>query len=442
MYKSQRYIVSQVQDRIYCFNTLNGLLECFEGSIAQFLLGEDVDLTPEELNMLREHEYIFDNEDEYHQRVHQLLTILHRLHKKQGLNFILIPSFQCNLRCSYCYENQVINTGTSLSDEMVEDMLEAVQRLAGDADLRNVDITLMGGEPLLRENENNIRKILEFVQKVQCKWSVVTNGTTLLYYLPLFREYGVMPHSMQVTIDGIPEIHDQRRCFPNKVGSFKVIERGIDAVLKEKIQLFVRINIDETNLPTLPALKQYMTEKGWLTAETFHPYIYTMSDGGCLGQQFCLDEVEVTRRAVEMTERDPSMGQIEWNFHGLLFLTTRLRGKECAPFFSFCGANRGQYVLDQNGGIYTCWWAIDTPELKVGTFSPSFQIHENQVAQWRERTIMSIPECRDCKYSLICGGGCAYKAYKQFGSLNKPRCSQFAEIYAACMPNLYHRINK
>ncbi len=92
-------------------------------------------------------------------RVHAVL----RKHASPG--FLIVPTYSCNLRCTYCYEKGLQGRGASwlekrLSEEMTEAALEAMARIDG-PHRRQRCMTLYGGEPLQRSNETMIRNLHE-----------------------------------------------------------------------------------------------------------------------------------------------------------------------------------------------------------------------------------------------------------------------------------------
>ena len=41
----------------------------------------------------------------------------------------------------------------------------------------------------------------------------------------------------------------------------------------------------------------------------------------------------------------------------------------------------------------------------------------------------SVEPCGTCKWALVCGGGCAFKAKAKTGSMMSPNCAPFSSIY-------------
>ncbi len=96
------------------------------------------------------------------------------------------------------------------------------------------------------------------------------------------------------------------------------------------------------------------------------------------------------------------------------------------------------YLFDAHGDIYTCWNSVGEPIGKVGRYLPQLIFDHEALGQWYERTIMSIPECVACKYTLLCGGECAQHAdHDPTGNLKSPYCQDFGKLFCAAVPAAY-----
>jgi len=108
--------------------------------------------------------------------------------------------------------------------------------------------------------------------------------------------------------------------------------------------------------------------------------------------------------------------------------------KQMQPIYSFCKANHGDFAaFDPYGDIYSCLVSIGEKNLAVGTYYPVVELKENSLYT---RNIDSIPECSECIYSLLCGGGCAMLA-KSCNDLNRPACASIHHQVHDLIPKLY-----
>jgi len=67
-------------------------------------------------------------------------------------------------------------------------------------------------------------------------------------------------------------------------------------------------------------------------------------------------------------------------------------------------------IFCPDGLIYACPESIGIKQHAIGQFYPEFLFFNSERNIWRTKNIFSIPDCRDCKFSLICGGGCTYSS--------------------------------
>ncbi len=127
----------------------------------------------------------------------KLATKLHHFQKRLMPTYVFMPTYSCNLRCPYCFQDHMRTDPaykhllTRMSPEVVDRIfaampaIEAAHGVAEDADLPR-NITLFGGEPLLAENRSTIEYILERAfASGQANFSAVTNGTELEAYQDL-----------------------------------------------------------------------------------------------------------------------------------------------------------------------------------------------------------------------------------------------------------------
>ena len=103
-------------------------------------------------------------------------------------------------------------------------------------------------------------------------------------------------------------------------------------------------------------------------------------------------------------------------------------GELYLPTYDTCPACKTEWVFDLYGYIYGCTATTGQEEYKLGTYYPEYHLKEQEVKQWQERNISTIPECRECDVSLICGGGCGAVAHNQFSKILAPDCRPIKEV--------------
>ena len=115
---------------------------------------------------------------------------------------------ECPLKCPGCYAYGDMHLGGSinlrnLTDYRGDDLVNGILRLVQIH--RPLHLSLVGGEPLLRHRE--LSRVLPILSSKKVYTMVVTSAV-----IPIPREWMSIPRvRVTVSVDGLPEHHDQRR---------------------------------------------------------------------------------------------------------------------------------------------------------------------------------------------------------------------------------------
>ena len=365
--------------------------------------------------------------------------------------YVLMPTYNCNLRCFYCFQDHMRTNPDfayllkRMAHPMVDRIFDAMPQIEALHGIAPEDgyvrpITLFGGEPLLRENRDLIEHILERAQQggtMSC--SVVTNATDLDAYQDLLGPAGLS--ALQITIDGIPAEHDKRRVYADGRGSFDRIRRNITLALDRDASVQVRLNIDRRNIDQLPPLAQIFVDEGWDQRPGFTVYatvIHASNDQTDRATTF--SSWELDQELARMYTQHPVMQVIQPKDS-----TIRLRarsifsGADASLHATFCSAHSGMYVIDRFGDMYACWERTGNTKIRIGRITPDSTIEMNELmaGMWRGRSVTSNPVCRQCRYALYCGGGCAVMAEGRKGTIDANYCDGYAFRFRAMVAEAY-----
>ncbi len=146
--------------------------------------------------------------------------------KKSG-TLMLVPSYDCNLACPYCYQCQIRSKLDSKSSQIMTP--ETVDLIFGKA-FKNlfpaverhsqVDVTLYGGEPFLQKHHPSLERIIHYTLLHQMKVMAISNATTLHSILPIFGRRRGLVNWLQISFDGDKEFHDKSRVTRSGTGTF------------------------------------------------------------------------------------------------------------------------------------------------------------------------------------------------------------------------------
>lgn len=141
------------------------------------------------------------------------------------LSLCILPTEQCNFRCSYCYESFKLK---KMQDETVEAILKLVSLRS--SSIKKLNVEWFGGEPLLAQDIVLYlsKKFQELSQKHGFKYKSSMTTNAYLLNKALFQKLlscGVT--SYQISLDGPKEIHDKTRILINKKGTFEKIWKNL-----------------------------------------------------------------------------------------------------------------------------------------------------------------------------------------------------------------------
>jgi|GEM_PF-379162 radical SAM additional 4Fe4S-binding domain len=352
--------------------------------------------------------------------------------RRSNMRFVILPTYQCNSRCPYCFIGDAIGQESLMNDETMDLAFAAIDQLAEE---RGRDCTkqlsLFGGEPLI--DTPNQRRVVERILSKGFERGflidIVSNGFDLVHYVDMLKKYGV--DKVQVTFDGMREYHNTRRRAVDKRGpSFDRIVAGVDAALEKELRLNVRVLLDRNSIKELPLLVNFFKEKNWFGNPNFTIHIGSVFD--CFkcqpGKERAkhLEVREGNEALYKICREDPSIADLlEIDWQGVRrFLYT---GKLFPPTYKTCFGGTRMFAFDMNGGIYACETTAGRPEYQIGTFAPTLDLNRDLMAALDDRHILNIPACQKCPQALLCAGGCSFNAVVNHGSLLSPGCRMLKE---------------
>lgn len=346
---------------------------------------------------------------------------------------VVVPTFGCNLSCTYCYQEVFDPAARGLvSPEVIDAFFRYVDRLHG-AETPRPYLTLFGGEPLVDTpaHHDRLGRYLAGAAARGLPVATVTNGYDLEAFVPALAAARVK--EVQVTLDGPAAIHDARRPHRSGRGTFEAIVRGVDGLVAAGVPVNLRVVVDRDNLPALPALARIAERRGWLDLperrlETQLGRNYELF--GCASRQVrgaLFDRVELWSAFADLAEREPVLRRFHRpRLHGARHLAEQ--GELPMPNLDACPAAKKEWAFAPDGGLYGCTATVGNPRYRLGSFHPEIVRDEAAIAPWRARSTATIPECRACAAAPICGGGCAALADAGGKGVGGPDCRPVAAL--------------
>jgi len=183
-------------------------------------------------------------------------------------NVVVMPTLNCNLSCSYCFQKNKI-TSNDLSYSNIIKIIDEIFNWTKNKKIKKINTTFFGGEPTLRPDIID-RYITEFHKKnkskIEYSCNIVTNGVELSQlHIDLLKKLNL--ESINVTIDGIESVHNSRRFGPNIHQTFSTIISNINKY-SEQVKFSINIVIDDQNYSGLKELAMFLTTNIQLKTQT------------------------------------------------------------------------------------------------------------------------------------------------------------------------------
>lgn len=354
--------------------------------------------------------------------------------EKKAVYAGLILTYACNARCIYCFQRKMPGI-TDRERVMTKGQVDGIGEFYEHySDLLNLNgeyhFAITGGESLLP----GTRSVLEYIfsKWPKARFGFLTNGVNLFEMvdgLPLAQIDNIV-----ISLDGIEEIHNQRRPVPGVENPFDQIIRGIEKALTYGLQIELHITADRNSIWHVPKLLDYLDARGWLR----HPAVkiglsgvYNKEKGAMLDPSFNTPDemMDIQSKLFATDKRLYTLGNSTfYGLHKLRFAMRRGINKPFIPRIYACtGLHGSNYHFDPYGKIYLCSEVAGRDEGCLGTYHPEIKLDEGKVKAFTNRYSLNLTRCRKCAFRFICSGGCPAIALGSTGNLMEPVCNYYGE---------------
>lgn len=204
--------------------------------------------------------------------------------------------------------------------------------------------------------------------------------------------------AIQVTIDGLEKVHNERRPHKQNNDSFQRIVHNLDDLFSvyPEISIEFRVNVDKSNQSEYHRIYNYLKERYGKYSINIHPG-YVTDDFSAESNGCCFEADEVNKFVLE-----------QYDTHNIpISLYPR-------PIFGECSARHiTSFVIGPEGELYKCWNDIGIKGKTIGTVKNVSLSHELLLKYLLENDPLSDANCERCFCFPICEGGCPYKRIYQ-----------------------------
>jgi uncharacterized protein len=337
-----------------------------------------------------------------------------------------LPTYDCNLRCTYCYARGGEDVGPQLSWDAAKAAIDLIMANAEKHGSKQVAIGFHGGgEPLLPRNMPLIKRCVEYArdetQKLSMKLRVSspTNGVVRKQDLEWVLEN--FEH-LNISLDGPPDIQNAQRPMPYGRPSSDRVRATVDTLEERKFDYGIRATITGDSVARMAEIVEYFHSISSRKAFHLEPLFEC---GRCRTTKTAAPSpADFLRYSREARQTAESLGV---NIH---YSGARMDGvSNC-----FCGAAGRNFFVTPDARVTTCLEASRPDEgmaavFDIGAYDAGkkcYSFDMARIGKLQQRTVGNMPHCADCFAKYNCSGDCLAKVYAQSGSLvdasNNSRC--------------------
>ena len=351
--------------------------------------------------------------------------------KKQLISFFMTT--ECNLRCTYCYNQETRKKSQSLPLEIAKAGIDEYF-----AKNTSRHIRFYGpGEPT--EEFDTMCKIVEYAkeQDENVTVEIQTNGA----FSKEKREWILKNMNyVWISFDGTPDIQNKQRPFPHKQPSAPTIEDNVRWLVSHNMRtnfmVGARVTITDLNVDRQKDMVNYFCGMGMknIWSDPVFPEVKDKPffEDKKRAKKFHFDIDSYVTHFIKTRQYAYEIGV----FYGS-FLTCNFDGKSkvhcraCTPvphlttdgYVSACDlVVYGENANHMDCFIYGKWNDKDK----------KFDYNQEKIKALQDRNIDNIEHCKDCIAKLHCGGQCLGEVQNETGKLNgqkKEICKAIITLY-------------
>ena len=365
--------------------------------------GNPVEDHKEDLQKLTEKKFLvpvdFSEKSYFDKLREKLKTDIHLMY--------LLVSQDCNLNCSYCFEELPIREKRLMSVDVAEKAIDFFLKTA----TPKRKIIFYGGEPLLNKKivKAAVNRVRAYeTEKEPTELVVITNGTLVDKNIAnLFSEKKVQ---VSVSIDGPQEFHDIARRDKAGRGSYSRAIRGYNLLKDAGVNPSISCTIGEHNLEHLLSVGEFFADE--LKPSTVGFNLLIKSGGnGKPSEEY---SQQATKKLIETFELLRDHGIYE---DRIMRRLEKICNKEC--YLKECAAYGNQIVVRYDGKVGPCHAFAPTGQFFAGDIrSEDFSLNQEIFGMWAKRNQLNNKFCEECPAITLCGGGCAYNANTENGDID------------------------
>lgn len=332
--------------------------------------------------------------DDYNKNIEAFCAVQNRKNKedRRFTTLWINISNDCNMRCIYCYgdgghynrERELIK-----KNKMVEILNFWIEHI--DPRKKLLRVIFFGGEPLM--NKAAIKFAVAYLkvrlnEESRIQFEITTNGTIIDD--ELLEIFSLNNFHITLSIDGGKKIQDAQRPFLNRKGSFSVISRNIEAILKKNIPIIARVTVTHQNVGEIMQCIFDIWDLG-IKYITFAPVSTEKKD-----IKLTSDDMDILINQIEKLGAYQYKSLIN-NKHRYILNMIQFGKMLHQNQFGICSFYVPEVLkVDINGNIFKCHRLIGIDDFLEGNVNQGLVMNDSNLFK------AAVNSCPNCIYSTLC----------------------------------------
>lgn len=317
----------------------------------------------------------------------------------------------CNLRCKYCYQDPVRSTKTL--SIMPYSLLEKLIRETIDLDTSILRFLWHGGEPLLA-GLDFFKTAYHLQQKYKKPGQIIENHvqTNATLIDEKWADF-LCNHHFQIgtSIDGPKNIHNITRS-----NSFRKTVSGIKHIKQKGRSVGIIITINKINVIYPEEIWRELIVPKEL-ATSWDVNICSSTETSAFTPKF-EQAVSFLNRLFDLWFQHDDPEIYIKTFWIAIRALVGGRPNDCAFEYNKC---RHFLAIDEKGNVYPCNRFLKREFVYLGNIEKQNLIdilNSTRAKQIYLNMSRLKPECKNCKWLFVCGGGCAFQRWLDSGTFD------------------------
>ncbi len=313
-----------------------------------------------------------------------IYNLIFFIERDNYMNFNIIVTNRCNLKCKYCYEK--IKNSVDLKADLVDKIILFIKNEVYKYNPKRIKIIFHGGEPTLNFDiiKYTIKSLEEDVELPKV-YEMTSNGFLINNEIKNYIYKNKI--NLSISIDGKKSDNDLNRVDKNGQGTYLQVINNVVSMLDMNINIRCRMTVTKSNILNLSNNINDLIEKGlnnFAIALDFFEDKWSQDDYyGLLS----------------------SLRELKTKYKNSKIRISLIDDLNTLAEKSDCMGGISSFTFDANGDVYPCLFAINNKKFLLGNLNKDKYVYIiNKGKDLCRERYSTQSFCNKCNAEKICDG--------------------------------------